>query len=284
MHNTVKRATLLIVCLLALPSLARADSGKELFTKHCAGCHTIGGGDSGGPDLKGAGARPTEWLMLIIVEPDKLTADKDSEQLALVKKYGFEMPNLGISRDDAQAIVAFLKGGTAAAAPTGAKKEAASPESAKVPEASASAAPAAPAAEAPKPAETVATPELVAVGKALFTGARPFAKGGAPCIACHGFRYPGVTGGTLAVDLSDHFEGMGEQGFRGILKSLKFPIMKNIYADRPLSDEEITALVAFAKDAAGRKARSAPPVYPAAGIGLFVCFIAVLTLYKRRIR
>lgn len=259
MHNGLIRIALLIISLLTLPPLALADTGKELFAQHCAGCHTIGGGDSGGPDLKKAAARPADWLVRIIVEPDKLAADKDPDQLALVKQYGFEMPNLGISRDDAQAIIAYLKGKNRSAA-TG------------------------PAAEAPKPAQTVATPELVTLGKALFTGARPFAKGGAPCIACHGFRYPGVTGGALAVDLSDRFEGMGEQGLRGVLKSLTFPIMKNIYADRPLTDEEITAIVALASDAAARKAPPAPPVYPAAGIGLFVCFIIGLTLYKRRIR
>ena len=281
-----KRLSLLLILFLSfLPVLAEADAGKALFEKHCAGCHTIGGGNAGGPDLKGAGAaHSTDWLVRVIVEPDKLAADKDPEQLALVKKYGFEMPNLGISREDARAIVAYLQEGTpAAAAPSGRKKEARPPEPEKSPATEAPAA-AAPTAEAPHPAETVATPELVAEGKALFTGARPFSKGGAPCCACHSLRYPGVIGGTLAVDLSDHFEGMGEQGFRGVLKSLQFPIMKHIYADRPLTDEEITALVAFAKDAAGRAAPASRPVYPATGVGLFAGLIVGLTLYRRRIR
>lgn len=248
--------------LLAIGFPAWADQGKELFDKHCASCHTVGGGDSGGPDLKGVAARrPAEWMVRMIVEPDKLTAGKDPVQTELVKKYGFEMPNLGISPESAKAIVAYLsEGARAGAAP------AATP----------------PGAEVPKTAEIVATPELVARGKALFTGARRFDKGGAPCGACHTFSYPGIQSGNLAADLTGLYAKMGEQGVRGVLKSLKFPIMKRVYADRPLTDEEMNALIAFIKDAAENKG-SGSAAFPLAGAGLFVCFIVGLTLYKRRI-
>src|SRR5512143_3832042 len=101
---------LLLILVIFLSAPAWADSGKELFEKECSGCHTIGGGDSGGPDLKGAaGKRSVAWLDRIIVEPDKLTADKDPIHLALVKQYGGEMPNLGISRKDAKRIIAYLQ-------------------------------------------------------------------------------------------------------------------------------------------------------------------------------
>lgn len=243
----------LLVFLAAVP--ARADEGKDLFDKQCASCHTIGGGDSGGPDLKGVGTKRTdEWLVRVIVEPDKLAADKDPAQLELVRKYGYEMPNLGISRDDARKIVAYMKGGAPAV------KESAKNE------------------------EIVSTPALIARGKALFTGAKRFAKGGAPCVACHAFTYPGVAGGNLAADLTFIYEGMGEEGMRGVLKALKFPTMRKIYADRPLTDEEITALIAFAREAAARKGGGGSRLFPAAGAGILVVLLAGLTLYKRRIR
>lgn len=259
----------LLAILTHLP--AWADEGKELFDKQCAGCHTIGGGDSGGPDLKGVAAKRSEaWLVRVIVEPDRLTAEKDTVQLELVKKYGYEMPNLGVGRDDARKMIAYLKGG-APAAP--AKAPSAVPEAVM------------PAEERPAPkAEIAPTPELVAQGKAFFTGERRLAKGGAPCVACHAFTYPGVAGGNLAADLTYIYEGMGEQGMRGVLKSLKFPTMKKIYADRPLTDEEITALIAFAGDAAARKGGGEPRLFPAAGAGILVVLLAGLTLYKRRIR
>jgi mono/diheme cytochrome c family protein len=256
--------SLLFILPLFLSAPAWADSGKELFEKQCAGCHTIGGGDSGGPDLKGvAGKRSAAWLERVIVEPDKLTADKDPTQLGLVKQYGGEMPNLGISHNDAKRIIAFLQ---------------------EVSPATSSSGTAPPAEKALKPVETVVTPELVAQGKSLFTGGKPFANGGAPCTACHSFGYSGVTGGNLAIDLGKRIEGIGEQGFRGMLRSANFPIMRKIYADKPLTEGEITSLVIFAKDAVARKATPAGMYYPATGVGVFVCLIVGLTLYKRRFR
>ena len=258
---------LLLILSIFLFSPAWADSGKEFFEKECSSCHTIGGGDSGGPDLKGvAGERSAAWLERMIVEPDKLAAEKDPIQVALVKKYGGEMPNLGVSRQDARKVIAYLQS-VSSTAPA-----AVSPK-------------AAPQAEpAPIPLETVVTPELVAHGKALFTGGTPFANGGAPCAACHSFGYSGITGGTLAIDLGNRIEGAGEQGFRGMLKSLKFPIMRKIYADKPLTEAEITALIVFSRDAVARKATPARSYFPAAGAGIFVCLLVGLTLYKRRIR
>jgi len=254
----------LLILVIFFSAPARADSGKELFEKECAGCHTIGGGDSGGPDLKGiTGKRPADWLERVIVEPDKLTADRDPIQLGLVEQYGGEMPNLGISRKDAKKIIVFLQDVFPSTSSSGA---------------------ASPAEPSPKPAETVATPELVARGRALFTGGIPFANGGAPCVGCHGFGVAGVPGGNLAVDLGARAEAAGEQGFRGMLKRLNFPIMRKVYADKPLTEEEITALAAFSKDAVARKTVPAGTYYPAAGVVIFACLIAGLTLYKRRIR
>jgi mono/diheme cytochrome c family protein len=132
--------------------------------------------------------------------------------------------------------------------------------------------------------ETAVTHELVAQGRALFTGGIPFANGGAPCTGCHGFGYAGVPGGNLAVDLGMRIEGVGEQVFRRMLKSLNFPVMRKMYADKPLTDAEITALVVFAKDAVARKAAPAGSFYPATGIVVFACLVVGLTLYKRRVR
>jgi mono/diheme cytochrome c family protein len=286
-----KSLPLLLILSLFLPAVAKADAGKELFEKECASCHTIGGGDSGGPDLKGVAAkRPASWLERIIVEPDKLSADKDPVQVELVKKYGFEMPNLGISHDGAVKIIAYLKGG---AAPAGEPARKAAVKVAAAPKAGAGIAapavaqpPVAPVVEQhpASPAEIIATPEMIAMGKSLFSGKKPFSKGGAPCAACHAVSYPGLQGGNLAADLTGLYTRMGEQGVRGVLKSLKFPVMKKVYADRQLTDEETAALVAFMKDAAAQKGGGGAVAFPLAGIAMFALFMVGLTLYKRRIR
>ncbi|MDD2732382.1 MAG: cytochrome c [Desulfuromonadaceae bacterium] len=261
------RSCRLVSCFISLLVLltssfpAWADQGKVLFDKQCAGCHTIGGGDSGGPDLKGVAARrPHEWLESVISEPDKLTASKDPIQAELVKKFGYEMPNLGIGHDDTRKIIAYLTGTGGVAAP----EDPATP---------------------PEKVETVVTPELIAQGKALFTGSKSLAKGGAACMSCHPFTYPGITGGNLSIaDLSKSYQKMGDSGMKGALKALKFPTMKKIFADRPLSDDEITALMALFKDSATQKSTVSSSVFPLGGGVLFVVLLLGLALYKRRIR
>jgi mono/diheme cytochrome c family protein len=250
------------VCLLLLTVItpdALAQEGKDLFQKQCASCHTIGGGDGVGPDLKDVGSkRSAEWLVRMITEPDKLTAEKDPTQVALVKKYGMEMPKLGVSRDDAQKIVTFLQGGKAApaaapAAPGEAKKEAVKP-----------------------------TREQIATGLALFTGKQRMAKGGGPCVGCHPIRYPGVYGGAVAADLTDFYGKMGETGVRGVLSSLSFPVMKQAYAEHPLTEPETAALAAFFQDASARNRGESNP-YPVTGLLFFGCFLVLALAYKRRI-
>lgn len=250
-----------LLILLSSSLSAWADQGKDLFDKQCAGCHTIGGGDGGGPDLKGVVAkRSHEWLESIIMEPDKLTANKDPIQAELVKKYGYEMPNLGIGHEDALKIITYLSGtggaGTIAAVPPAGEQMAA-----------------------------VVTPELIAKGKAFFTGSTRLSKGGAPCLSCHPFTYPGIAGGNLSVaDLSKSYQKMGDVGMKGALASLKFPTMKKVYADRALTDDEISALLALFKDSAVQKGNGAQVSLPLAGGALFVLLLLGLTLYKRRIR
>jgi len=242
-----------LVALVAA-SPVRAEEGKELFDKQCAGCHSVGGGDRVGPDLKGVTARRDKgWLVRVIVEPDRLTAEKDPTQAALVNKYHMQMPKLGVSRDDAEKIVAYLGSGAPSAA---------APEQ--------------------KKAATAATPQLVARGRALFTGALPFSKGGPPCAACHRLDYPGISGGTLGANLTGLYGRMGEAGVAGILSTLQFPVMKDVFADRPLSEDERAALLALWQDAGARPAAQPFP-FVWAGLGLFVLFLLLFALYKGRI-
>lgn len=255
------------VCLLLVTSVtpdALAQEGKDLFQKQCAGCHTIGGGAGVGPDLKDVGStRSADWLVRIITEPDKLTAEKDPAQVALVKQYGMEMPKLGVSREDAQKIVAFLQGGKAGPAAAPAAAPAGAPVEAKK--------------EAVKP-----TREQIATGRALFTGKQRLAKGGGPCVSCHPIRYPGVYGGAMAADLSDFYGKMGETGVRGVLSSLSFPVMKQAYAEHPLTEQETAALVAFFQDASARNRGESNP-YPMTGLLFFGSFLVLALVYKRRI-
>ncbi|MEI6385745.1 MAG: cytochrome c [Spirochaetota bacterium] len=251
--------------LLFLGSLSTwADQGRELFEDRCASCHSIGGGDGSGPDLQGATTRrPAEWLLRIILEPDKLSADKDPVQGKLVTQFGYEMPSQDLAQAEAQAILAYL--GSATGAGAGAKAGSDS-----------------------EAMETMASPELIAAGRAFFTGSRALSKGGAPCLSCHAFAALGSAGGHVSVaDLGQSYQRMGDRGMKGALATLSFPTMKGIFADRPLSEEEISALLAIFKDSVADKdsvAGISPSlVFPLAGGGVFALLLLVLAIIKRRI-
>lgn len=250
---------LLVLCVFASGVYAEI-TGKDIFEKKCVSCHTIGGGDKGGPDLKGITLkRSEEWIEHIIYDPARLTSMKDPVHLELIKKYGHEMPNLGISHDDAWKIVAHLKEtdlASAAAAPVG----------------------------EPKEERITVTEELLQQGKALFVGEKHFSKRGAPCVACHALRYSGVRGGNWGPDLTEMYTNIGEEGLLTVLKSPPYLGMKKMYEEKPLTDDEIKALVAFAKDAAMRKEAAAPHFFPWAGIGFFGAILGIFSLYKRRTR
>ena len=233
MGQNIKLLFLFLLLWTSAPSAAYADHGKALYEEHCAACHTIGGGDSVGPDLKGVtDRRKAGWLGRVIAEPDRLTAESDPEQLALVKKWGMEMPNLGLSLENAWEIIEYMKGGSPAV-----KAAAGKP----LPAAAAAPAKAAPEAE---PAGSAAA------GRELFFGARPLAAGGPACAACHSVS-PGnmAAGGSFSVSLAKAFEKLGAKGIKAVLTSLPFPVKAAAFKGRAVTEGELSDLAAFLEEA-----------------------------------
>ncbi|HXV20500.1 MAG TPA: hypothetical protein VD811_05885, partial [Desulfuromonadales bacterium] len=92
-------------------------------------------------------------------------------------------------------------------------------------------------------------------GRALYVGAAPFAKGGAPCLACHGIAGAGLgmaAGANFAIDLTSMYADYGAEGVTAILESLPFPSMEPIYASRPLTPAEQADVTAFLAEVAGQ--------------------------------
>jgi len=138
--------------------------------------------------------------------------------------------------------------------------------------------------EETKPEGIVVTEDLLRRGKALFIGEEHLSKRGAPCVACHALRYRGVRGGNWGPDLTEMYTNMGEEGISAVLKNPPFAGMKKMYEEKPLTEDEIKALTAFAKDAAMRKETAAPHFFPWAGIAFFGVILGVFGIYKRRVR
>lgn len=86
------------------------DKGQFLFQSRCEACHTIGGGDRIGPDLKGvAQRRDAAWLTRYVAQPDKVLAEGDPIAAGLFRQYKqVRMPNLELGTDDVAAVLSFI--------------------------------------------------------------------------------------------------------------------------------------------------------------------------------
>jgi cytochrome oxidase Cu insertion factor (SCO1/SenC/PrrC family)/cytochrome c2 len=87
------------------------EPGQALFKRMCAPCHTIGGGDHIGPDLRGvADSHDHDWLAGFIMNPAGALARKDPEAVALAARFpGVRMPLLGLGETDANDVIAYLR-------------------------------------------------------------------------------------------------------------------------------------------------------------------------------
>jgi hypothetical protein len=84
------------------------------------------------------------------------------------------------------------------------------------------------------------------LGQALFQGRTRFANGGPSCISCHTTNTPtGISGGSLAADLTTVFSRTGTPGIQAILTNPPFPVMQAAFEGRPLESDEVHALIGF---------------------------------------
>ena len=86
------------------------DKGQFLFQSRCEACHTIGGGDRIGPDLKGVTQRrDAAWLTRYVAQPEKMLAEGDPIATGLFRQYKqVRMPNVELGTDDVAAVLSFI--------------------------------------------------------------------------------------------------------------------------------------------------------------------------------
>lgn len=205
--------------------------GAALFEEKCVGCHTIGRGPTVGPDLEGVvESRERDWLLEWIQNPDEMLAAGDPLAVQMLEEWNnLAMPDLEITAEGASDILAYIQ-----------------QESGGAPEPET--------AEEPAPADPEPTPELsttsiegdAEIGEDLFMGRMALTEGGPACISCHEVSGLGALGGgTLGPDLTAVADRLGPQGLNASFRTLPFPSMQPIYADRPLTDVEVAHLTAF---------------------------------------
>lgn len=210
-----------ILCFLESHALAAFDA-PEFFEKKCSSCHSIGGGDDVGPDLKGVTEkRPEKWLIDFIRDSEKVIASGDPVANELFAKFkNKKMPAHELSDEEIKYILDFIK--------TGKGPSAAAYRSAME-----------------------ANPFDIATGEKLFLGERKFEKGGPSCISCHnaGPEFTQFGGGTLGPDLvAVSYENYQDKGLNKVLSKISFPTMAPIYSSAPLTEQENYYLRAFLRN------------------------------------
>ena len=94
---------------------SEAEKGKQLFQqKTCAASHTIGGGKLAGPDLAGVTERrEEEWIRKWLKSPDTMVMT-DPIAKEMLGVYMVPMPNLGLTDEEIDALIVYLKSEDAA--------------------------------------------------------------------------------------------------------------------------------------------------------------------------
>ena len=249
------------LALGTIASAAAAQTSQELFQTRCAVCHTIGGGTLVGPDLQGVAERRSEdWIIRFVQRSQQLVQSGDPDAVAVFEEFNrIPMPDQSLSEREIRGIIDYIRG-------------------------AGSTAPA-----EPQPVQR-ATAEQILLGQALFQGTTRFASGGPTCNSCHDVTNDAVIGGgVLARELTTVFSRLGGPGVRAILGSPPFPVMQRAYQDKPLTDNEVVALVGFLQQADEEQSLHQPRDY---GMGLFgagvVGTVVLLGLYsliwRRRLR
>lgn len=265
MIRVVAAASFALIIIGCGVGLARADEGSTVFSTKCSACHTIGKGKLVGPDLKGiTSSQPKAWLEKWISSPSAAVASGDPTATALVKQYPMQMPDLGLSQADVDAVIAYIAAQSGGAAAGSGGAAAAAAPAVKLP---------------PGDAET---------GRELFVGNKRLQNGGPPCMSCHSISGIGALGGgTLGPDLTNVEKDLGgDAGLASFLSSTPTPTMNAVWSKHPLTPQEIANLSAFIKESAvtERPVSALLELIVLAVIGAIILVIIFAAYWRRRLR
>lgn len=216
---------ILVVFGLLSPALGLAQqTAQEYFQQNCASCHTIGGGRLVGPDLKNVtDKKDRQWLVTFMQNPQKMINSGDAYAQQLQKEArGVVMPTLPtMTPARANSLLDFIEQESGKSQSSFAGSQA---------------------------SNQPLTPADQQKGRQIFLGYAALQNGGPACISCHTVNGEKglLGGGTLAPNLTNVTARLGgQQGLSAWLSAPATPTMSATFQKTPLTQEEITALVAY---------------------------------------
>lgn len=252
-------STLVVLAMAtASPAAAQTDDGEELYQQSCATCHQPDGTGISGtfPPLAGnPNAADVEYVTSVITEGKQgpLTVDGVSYD-------GVMAPVTTLTEDQVAAVAAFVA--TLA--------EGGGPD-----------------------VEPATTTTLAPVnegdtdeGERLFSGATRFANGAPACASCHSAGAHALLGGPgLGPDLTDFFVRFGgDAGVAGALANPPSATMTPLFADQPLTEEEIADLTAHFAAVADEPRPGGPDLMTIFGLAGAAGLFGFLALFVRKPR
>lgn len=263
-HIAMRLAALFTLALCALSAPAQTTPADQ-FRQSCASCHTVGGGRLVGPDLKNVTQRKDRaWLANFVQNPRAVIDGGDAYALQLQREaQGVVMPTLGLDAPRVQAMLDLIEAES------------------KLPRSQFA---------GTQVSDRPFTPQDVATGRALFTGAQRLKNGGPACISCHTVRgLGGLSGGRLGPDLTLVFERLqGRKGLTAWLTNPASPTMMPVFKPGPIDPNEILPLVAMFESTAkggGQDDSTARLNFALIGLGgLVVGLVAMESIWKKRLR
>ncbi len=251
---------------------AQDVSGSDLYAANCAGCHQPGGEGIVGtfPPLAGNPAAADPTYVATVVSQGK----SGPIEVLGVPYDGVMPPFSKLSTDEIAAIADHVSGLATGTAPDTAPDTAPTSVPDGVP-------------------TTTVPPEPPVAGDAdrgreLFVGSNRLDRGAPGCASCHVAGDVGNLGGNgLGPDLTGVYGRLGgEAGLTAWLANPASKTMMPVFADRPMTDQEIADLVAFLADTPN----SERPSYSAdwllmaglAGLGMLLIGMAIAWRGMRR--
>jgi mono/diheme cytochrome c family protein len=258
-----RAAPLALLAGFLYPGSGLAQEAAKFYEENCSVCHTIGGGEQAGPDLKDSTVRRSrDWVVRFLLDPEGVVRSGDPYAVKLVEVWGgVVMPATDdLTREMAEALVDYIE-------------QQSRGETAQAPAAA-------------LPAFTAADR---ARGLALFMGRARLVNGGPSCAACHALGSNATGGGLLGPDLTAaHTRLGGAAGTTSWLARPPTPVMRALYRRHNLTDDEALALAAlFESTAASTTVQASPRRWWLALAGLLGAaagLVAIGAAWRGRLR
>ena len=206
-----------------------AQSPADYFRQNCVSCHTIGGGRLTGPDLKSVTERKDrDWMTAWVMNPQAAIDRGDPYALKILEESrGVPMPTApNMTRIRAEELLDLIEAES--------QLEESQFKGLQV-------------------SNEPFTDADRALGRKIFLGRQRLEGRGTACISCHSMHdTPALGGGWLGVDLTNVYERLeGRKALSAWLMAPATETMQPVFKDRPLTSDEIHALVAYFEASAG---------------------------------